>query len=545
MSAASDFFGAQGSVPVGTVLPINTRENLYVGADKSEWLRSGVVETDIASYPHAFVSYEGGGNPTSEASRFTLSILTAGQLGYSISGITGEVDMAWDYDRNFWYILEKNTDIVFQFTEHGISTGVSFNLTTDPLVTESTFTGIAYYSGRLYVVGNSTDTGYRFRPDGTYDGLQFPTNVGGGSQSNPSGIAVQSTGIFIVDKTADKISKYGLDGVYSGAGNDIDISGQALNVDGLAVSADGLKYFVVDSTLGKVFRYTSAGYDNFNFTPLTQDNNVAGIEIKGTDIHVHGQQYNFVYKYDSAGNYKVPVGDTVIQPRGIYFDTTNIYYYVADTNASVIYRFDTDLTYTGWSFNHNPAGIGGTPKPRGITIIDTDFWVLDSNFNDTDEQGLYKYNSAGAYTGFFIDTRGVIVKPRDMASDGINMFILSFDGDVYEYTPDGVYTGRTFNLRDNAPFWAAIHYDIDSQAFWCLSIEDDTLYQYTSAGEYTGNHFKTQSPAPVSFAIRDNENFEVMDAYGSGITKLAKEKGVGLLNASNSASGARNYVRIK
>ena len=545
MSTASSFFGAQGTVPVGTVLPINSRDNLYIGADKTEWLRSGVVELDVAAYPHAFIGYEGGGAPIADASRFTLDDLTVGQLGYTVGGITGQVDIAWDGEGKYWYVLEQSTNIVYQFTEQGVSTGISFNLTADALVLETTFKGIAFHGGRLYAVGTSTDKGYRFRPDGTYDALQFVLNVGGGSQTQPVGIAVHDDGIYVVCADTNKISKYGLGGVYLGIPSDILVSGQLTNPAGLAISDDGLKLFVIDSVLGKVFRYTSAGYDNFNFLPNTQDTTVAGIDTKGIEIHVHGQENNFVYKYDAAGNYKIPMGDTVVQPRGIYFEEATSLYYVADTTNSIIYRFDSNLTYTGWSFNHNPTVTGET-KPRGVTVIDGDFWVLDSNLYGTEnEQGLYKYDSAGAFTGFFVDTYDVVVKPRDMASNGINMFVLSYEGDVYEYTPDGVYTGKTFDVKSNGIYWGAITYDATSNTLWLLCLDNDTLYQYDSGGNYTNNHFKTQSPIPVSFIIRADQDFEVMDSKGSGMVRLTKENGVGMLNASNDISGARNYVRIK
>lgn len=548
MSKASDFFSSGGGgLPINSVVPLHTRDKKHTSFDGSVWLRSGVVETSVGDYPHAFVGYEGADNPEGRWQRFTLDHLEVGSFGYAGGGITGPTDICWDGE--FYYVISYSASEVYKFTSLGVYTDVFWKVKdeTDTELPVNRCTGIDFYDGHLWVVDQAADKVLKMRVDGEYAGTFFTTTLGG--QNIPSGIAVNADGIYIVGSGSDKIAKYNHSGVYIGAIADIAVNGQTVNPECIAATDDGTLLYVTeaDGVVSRTYVYDIATktFNGTNFDLTSVDNSMSGITIVGSEVFMTGSQHNYCYKVSLTGVYKAPIGDTVDQPRGFMYDAANEHYYIAGTRQGKIFRFSKDLVYDGFNFDIvRPDGLP-SPKPRAIAQIGDKLWVLDAYLNDVDPQGLFRYTMGGLYDNFFVDTRPAMVKPRDMTTDGTYFYIMNLYGEVHLFDLDGLYTGKNFSAAEQGPFWGGIEYDEDTNTLWMLNLDDNSCYQHAIDGTYTGNHFSTQSPLPVSLIVTPSLGFEVVDVYGSGVTKLTPETGVGLLNATDDLSGVRNYVRIK
>jgi hypothetical protein len=139
---------------VGTVvgdirtLYVDDVNGLYTNGTE-EWFRSGVVDTDTASYPDAKIN-------STTFGAFVSSFITNTQAPFS-EGITG--------DGTFVYVLDSNSDTVFQYL-NGVYTGQSFLVTDNGNRPESlTFDGTHIWS-----VDVITSIASKYTTTGTYVG---------------------------------------------------------------------------------------------------------------------------------------------------------------------------------------------------------------------------------------------------------------------------------------------------------------------------------------------------------------------------------------
>ncbi len=148
------------------------------------------------------------------------------------------------------------------------------------------------------------------------------------------------------------------------------------------------------------------------------------------------------------------------------------------------YTIDTDdIQYSGIHFS---VGTAGVSKVVGIAWVGTHFWILDDATNE-----VYKYTSAGVYTGTHFDISSEIVAPNGLGWDGTHFWVIGSDEIAYKYTYAGVYTTTNFDIsvQDNNPYgitWDGTH-------LWVVGEDTDEVYKYTDAGVYTGTHFDISS----------------------------------------------------
>lgn len=538
------FFSRGGSLPINVVMPLHTRDVKHKAYDGSIWMRSGAIDTDTQKYPHAFVGYEGADNPTNQWSRFSMEFLDVVSSGYVNIGIDGATDITMG--GGFYWILELTTNVVYQFSLQGVYTGKSWS---SAVATTTAPKALDYHEGFLYILDGTKSEVYKFREDGNYSGLVADAKLGG--ITNARGLAVDAAGIWVSSPTQDKIVKMSHEGIYLGANFDINLAGQALNSLTFSKSADG-KFYVFDSVAGRVFRYDASGaYDNMSFLLNSVNIGVTGIHVDVDSIYVAGPVKslihpfpvdNFVFKLDMQGVYKAPIGDALGRPRGMCHSSRDKVYYVVSSQSDKVVQYDESFEPTGWSIDVTPVGV----DPRGVLAMDDHIWVLISGL-DADlavPKGLAKYDLAGVYMGIFIDFKDAIVRPRDVASDGKHIYVITFKGVIHKLLLDGTVTDTTFQLRDQGTYWGALTWDSSTDTLWALEIDNAEVHQYAIDGTYTGNFFGTQSPAPVGMTMVEGVSFRFIDRFGSGTVTLQKETGVGLINAIDTDAGIRMYVKI-
>ena len=106
----------------------------------------------------------------------------------------------------------------------------------------------------------------------------------------------------------------------------------------------------------------------------------------------------------------------------------------------------------------------------GITWDGTDFWIVSDN---TDE--VYKYTSAGVYTGVHFDVGDTY--PVGITWDGTDFWIVDYTNkEVYKYTSAGVYTGVHFDVgTEDTSMWGITW---DGTYFWIVGMVNDEVFQY-------------------------------------------------------------------
>lgn len=544
MSKASMFFSRGGSLPINVVMPLHTRDVKHKAYDGSIWMRSGAIDTDTQKYPHAFVGYEGADNPTNQWSRFSMEFLDIVYSGYVDIGIDGPTDITMG--GGFYWILELTTNVVYQFSLQGVYTGKSWS---SAVATSTTPKAVDYHEGFLYILDGTKSEVHKFREDGNYSGLVADAKLGG--ITDASGLAVDAAGIWVSSPTQDKIVKMSHEGIYLGANFDVNLAGQSLNSLTFSKSADG-KFYVFDSVAGRVFRYDAAGaYDNMSFLLNSVNVGVTGIHVDTNNIYIAGpitskvypfRVSNFVFKLDMQGVYKAPLGDALGRPRGMAYSVVDDTYYIVSSETDKVVQYDANFDPTGWSIDVTPVGV----RPRSVLPTADHIWVLITGL-DADPsvpKGLAKYDLAGVYMGVFIDFKGKLAKPRDVASDGKNLFVLTFEGQIHKLLLDGTVTDEVYNISEQGVYWGALTWDSSTDTLWALEIDSAEVHQYAVDGTYTGNFFNTQSPAPVGMTMIEGVSFKFIDRFGSGTVTLQKETGVGLINAIDTDSGIRMYVKI-
>lgn len=521
MSNASTFFKGGGGIPINGLLPISTRDNKHISSDATEWLRTGVVETDIASYPDASLGYEAGISPTGNWSNFDIEEI----IGTSaISDIT--------YNGIFFYVLNQTTGIVYVFNPQG-----EYAFEFSVLAEDATPTGITSNGTDIWVLGGTNDTMYKYKEDGAYTNVSWDVTNGTSGLVTPQACTWDGTFFYIACDTTDKIAQFDSTGVYTSATNDIAIGSEEPTVTGL--TSDGTFLYVIGSTNYTAYQYDlTTGYTSTSYLLTAIDSVPVGLAYFGSDFWVTGTTNGKTYKLDSSFVYKAPISVQAPDPRGIEYDDTANKYYVVDIINNNVFRYDSALIHDGFSFDTTPQGT----IPRSIIQIGTALWVLDTSGTGG---SVYEYDAGGVYQSNSFDVFTEATSARDMCTDGLNFYVLDFTGKIIQYDLDGIYRGKTFDISTQDGSWVAIEWDYTSQTFWAIGTDNDEIFQFDINGVYTGNHFKTQSPYPVGLIVRGGTNFEIMDKHGAGTVTLTKESGVGILNATDHESGLRYYVRIK
>ncbi len=243
--------------------------NILANTNAEVWVRSGVGETDVASYPGA-----------------TVSTLEAGvSLGDSFLWSGEDSDITCSCVANgFIYMVGNTGNSVFKYTMDGVYTGVnwSFNAQT----AGKRITGIGFDGTYFYICDGSSGNGnvWRYTEAGVYDSFTFQTLA---KEPYPSGMYVDSTGIYVCGNTSDGVEKFSLAGAW--VEKTLSVIGQTTNP--VACSFDGEYWFVANGS-NTYFIYDAAGAYTGETHVLTDiDNSVVGFMSEGINLWFVGEQW--------------------------------------------------------------------------------------------------------------------------------------------------------------------------------------------------------------------------------------------------------------
>ena len=261
--------GGGGGIPINGVLPLNIEGNLETLADDTVWLKTGVVETDLATYPDATV---------------ITNDLIFDSPGIPMIVTISPGGVAWD-GTNYWVSHTGNT-FIGKFDSDFVAIGGLISIGITPA-------GICWDGTNFWIVVSSTGTVHQFDSSMVSTGVTFSTS---GHGANNKGITWDGTHFWVTDETSDTIYKYLPGGTFVS-----DHSVSAQGQDPYGITYDGERLWVVFDTGNVMVEYIPN--DTMDYTGLSvsfsaqEASEAAGIEFNGNQYILIGRTSDTFYKY--------------------------------------------------------------------------------------------------------------------------------------------------------------------------------------------------------------------------------------------------------
>jgi len=167
--------------------------------------------------------------------------------------------------------------------------------------------------------------------------------------------------------------------------------------------------------------------------------------------------------------------------------------WIIDSSDDLVYKYNTDGTYTGTSFDTYASGVGNL---IGITADDNFLWILDNGAFK-----VWKFNPDGTYTGTSFDLSYTdFDNPEGIVYNNGYLWIAdSGNGTetVNAFTTAGVNTGFSFVISDNGDYATGI---TNANDFFYVTYDGiSTVYKYE------GGQLDATNPSVSSFSPTDGE----------------------------------------
>lgn len=171
-------------------------------------------------------------------------------FSFSVAGEDGQPRGVFQDTNGDYWVVGNGSNTVYKYDSGGAYTGTSFSVGAE----DGTPEGITSDGLNFYVVGSATNAVYQYTLAGAYTGTSFSVNA---EQTLPSGITYQGGNLYVVGRAAGNktVHEYSLAGVYSGF--NFDVSTEDANPEG--VGYNGSKFWLVGRSTDKIYEYTAAG----------------------------------------------------------------------------------------------------------------------------------------------------------------------------------------------------------------------------------------------------------------------------------------------
>ena len=267
MSNFSDFIGGGGSASqINEVVTLNNSADIVTLSDERVYLKGGVFETTLSTYPNA-----------------ATSIADLGVTFNVTSQDTSPTGIAWD-GTYFWVVGLTNYR-VYKYNSAGVYQNVSFYVgsqTGSPL-------GITWDGTHLWLIGGTNV--WKYNSSGTYQNVSFSTS----SQGYMQDITWDGTHFWAVAYSGDAVYKYTASGTYTGVS--FSVAGQ--ETEPLGIEWDGTHFWVGGNITDRVYKYNASGvYQNQSFAQPAGVNR--GIVWDGSSLRIMHVTSDTVYKFGLA-----------------------------------------------------------------------------------------------------------------------------------------------------------------------------------------------------------------------------------------------------
>ncbi len=404
---------------------------------------------------------------------------------------------------------------------------------------------------KFYILGSTKDTIYQYScvtawdvNTASYAGKSFSVAA---QETTPTGLFFKSDGtkFYIIGTSNTRVFQYSCATAWDVSTASYDnksfsVSTQSTTPQGLFFKPDGLKFYVVDSGLTRVYQYScvtawdvsTASYDSKLFNVSTQEATPIGVFFKsdGTTFYVVGQSTDTVYQYTCATAWDVSTGSYASKafsvngqegsPTGLFFKSDGTIFYVVGTANDTVFQYSCatawDVSTSSYGSKAFYIGAGQEGSPADVQFNDdgTKFYIIGSS-NDT----VYQYTCATAWDAstassasksFYVGTQETAPSGLFFKSDGTKFYILGqTNRTVYQYTcatawdvSTGSYDSKSFSVNTQETSTRALFFKPDGTTFYVVGFTSDTVYQYSCA---TAWDVSTASYASKSFSVAPQE----------------------------------------
>ena len=270
MSNFSDFISGGGNASqVNETIDINSTANLITLADGRVYLKGGVTETDVATYPDA-----------------TAALAYTGIFWVTYGQVTNEADIA--YDGTYLWVLGSTNNAIYKYSTAGDYQNVTFSVASQ----DTDMFGVVIVGTDFYMVGTQNDKVYKYNSAGV-----FQSDFSIASQTTTAkGIAFDGTYLYVAsgNGSASTIHKYSTAGTYQNVV--YTITAQDNNVQG--ITWDGSFFWVCGRQNNSIYQYTAAGaYTGVTVSVAAQGTRPTGIVFGDSAYWVTQDTNGGVNKY--------------------------------------------------------------------------------------------------------------------------------------------------------------------------------------------------------------------------------------------------------
>lgn len=270
--------GGGSASQIDEVVTLNNYADTVTLSDGRVYLKGGVYETNLSTYPLA------------------ATVMRKTGINFYV-GAQESSSRAIGWDGTHYWVAGSTNDTAYKYTAAGVYTGTSFSVAAQTTVPY----GIVW-DGTFFWVLSNANVVYKYNSAGVYQSVSW-TAAG---MSNAGDIEWDGTHFYLTDFTEDKVFKFNSAGV---AVANYDVSAQALTPFG--ITWDGTYFWVQDGTEDTIFKYnTSFVYQGESFDVLADDTNGTALTYNGTHVAMVGYQKDRVNEYGLAKG--APSNDTVL-----------------------------------------------------------------------------------------------------------------------------------------------------------------------------------------------------------------------------------------
>ncbi len=253
--------GGGSASQIDEVVFLNNAASVVTLDDERVYLKGGVYETTLSTYPDATPTYIHDGTVIDLSGAFTTEegVVWDGSYFWVVGAMSNMHDRVAKYDASGTY-----QNVLFYLggsAERGTSRDVTW---------DGTYFWVIFTNGTVN----------KYNASGTYQAT-FST---ASQTSDASGITWDGSHLWVVDRGSDYVYKYNSSGVYQNVSFDADPLYYPRGI-----VADGSDFWVVDDGYNKAIKYNSSGVMQQAFR-LT-DNIITGIAKVGSNLWISSTTY--------------------------------------------------------------------------------------------------------------------------------------------------------------------------------------------------------------------------------------------------------------
>ncbi len=442
--------------------------------------------------------------------------------------------VAFRSDGTSMYVIAAVTDVVYQYplsVAWDISTasfapqGPSYFYVRygDPFPTDVAFNDDGT---KMYVLGDGFDVVHQYTLGIAWDiSTAFATGklcVVSAQDQNPNGLCFKpdGTAMYVVGGVSDSIYQYTLTTAWDistakYANLSFSIAAQEGNAQGVQLSTDGTKMYILGTTNDTVYQYTlstawdisTASYASKSFSVAIRDGTPYGLAFKpdGSRMYMVGIATDSVYQFTLNAPWDVStavfafafsVAGQDTQAHGLYFKPDGTVMYVIGSANGYCYQYGLGVA---WSINTASY----TSKRARVAMPDTALSGIALSSDGTamfivgsGSDAVYQYTLSTAWdigSAYFL-CRSVSIASQEttptafaFSTDGTKMYVVGTTNDtVYQYTLSTAwdisivtYSGLSLSItaRDTQP--AGLYLSSDGLRLYVLGGTTMAVYQYT------------------------------------------------------------------